>query len=127
MHDGPGGRPAGKKPRRRRRDRASADNGHMAVDSSRNSASRNGTREDRPRKRRPTPRADVQAGPFDRDRSFGSLAVSDPIRRALDDMGFENPTPIQAEAIPTMLDGRDVVGRAQTGTGKTTAFGIPMI
>ncbi len=53
--------------------------------------------------------------------------MSEPIRQALDDMGYENPTPIQTEAIPVMLEGRDVVGRAQTGTGKTTAFGIPMV
>ncbi|WP_124222070.1 DEAD/DEAH box helicase [Aquisalibacillus elongatus] len=42
-------------------------------------------------------------------------------------MGFENPTPIQEKSIPVALDGRDMIGQAQTGTGKTTAFGVPMI
>ncbi|MYD35762.1 MAG: DEAD/DEAH box helicase [Dehalococcoidia bacterium] len=70
---------------------------------------------------------EVQAGPFERDKTFGTVSVSAPIRRALDEMGYEEPTPIQVEAIPVMFEGRDVVGRAQTGTGKTTAFGIPMI
>lgn len=42
-------------------------------------------------------------------------------------MGFENPTPIQEKAIPVALEGRDMIGQAQTGTGKTTAFGVPMI
>ena len=47
--------------------------------------------------------------------------------RAIGDMGFEEPTPIQAMAIPQILDGKDVTGQAQTGTGKTAAFGIPII
>ncbi len=54
-------------------------------------------------------------GPFERDKTFGTVAVSEPIRRALDDMGYENPTPIQVEAIPVMFEGRDVVGRAPDG------------
>ena len=47
--------------------------------------------------------------------------------RAIADMGYETPTPIQEMTIPPLLDGRDVIGQAQTGTGKTAAFGIPMI
>lgn len=49
------------------------------------------------------------------------------IQRALDDMGFAKLTPIQEQAIPALLTGRDIIGQAQTGTGKTAAFGIPLI
>lgn len=49
------------------------------------------------------------------------------INRALDDMGFENLTPIQQQAIPALLQGKDIIGQAQTGTGKTAAFGIPLV
>jgi ATP-dependent RNA helicase DeaD len=58
---------------------------------------------------------------------FGKLAVSKEIAKALSDMGFEEPTPIQAQAIPLILENKDVIGQAQTGTGKTAAFGIPII
>ena len=58
---------------------------------------------------------------------FTTLGISDSVIRALNDMGFEEPTPIQEQAIPACLEGRDLVGQAQTGTGKTAAFGIPMI
>ncbi|MGN0431304.1 MAG: DEAD/DEAH box helicase [Lachnospiraceae bacterium] len=49
------------------------------------------------------------------------------ILRAVTEMGFENMTPIQRQAIPILMEGRDVIGQAQTGTGKTAAFGIPML
>ena len=55
------------------------------------------------------------------------MLVSEPVAHALKDMGYVEPTPIQTQAIPFMLQGRDVVGKAQTGTGKTTAFGLPMV
>src|SRR5712692_8251657 len=55
------------------------------------------------------------------------MPLSDDVLDALDAMGFTEPTPIQREAIPIALEGRDVLGQAQTGTGKTAAFGIPMI
>jgi ATP-dependent RNA helicase DeaD len=58
---------------------------------------------------------------------FDELPVSEDIKKAVADMGFETASPIQAEAIPPLLEGRDVIGQAQTGTGKTAAFGIPMI
>ena len=80
-----------------------------------------------PRHRRSAPLTALQPGPLERTQTFGMLSVSEPVRLALNDMGYETPTPIQEQAIPIMLNGRDVVGRAQTGTGKTTAFGIPMI
>lgn len=53
--------------------------------------------------------------------------LSSDIRRAIDDMGYEEPTPIQLGAIPPMLDSKDIIGQAQTGTGKTAAFGIPLV
>lgn len=58
---------------------------------------------------------------------FKELQVSEPILRALNDMGFEEPTPIQKEAIPVAMAGQDIIGQAQTGTGKTAAFGIPAL
>jgi ATP-dependent RNA helicase DeaD len=58
---------------------------------------------------------------------FSSLPISEEILQAVTDMGFISPSPIQAEAIPPILDGRDVIGQAQTGTGKTAAFGIPAL
>lgn len=58
---------------------------------------------------------------------FKSLALSTPLLKALSAMGFEEATPIQALSIPLVLSGRDVIGQAQTGTGKTCAFGIPAV
>ena len=58
---------------------------------------------------------------------FGTIPVSGPVGRALESMGYAEPTPIQAEIIPLVRSGRDVVGQAQTGTGKTAAFGIPLV
>ena len=59
--------------------------------------------------------------------SFENLGIEPKILKALKDMGFDSPTPIQAETIPAEIAGRDVIGQAQTGTGKTAAFGIPML
>lgn len=59
--------------------------------------------------------------------TFKELGVTEPILKALEGMGFEEATPIQEETIPLAMDGKDVIGQAQTGTGKTAAFGIPMI
>ena len=58
---------------------------------------------------------------------FEELNLCDPIRRAGAEMGFEAAAPIQAQAIPAQLEGRDMIGQAQTGTGKTAAFGIPLL
>ena len=58
---------------------------------------------------------------------FGEMAVSEPVERALTAMGYESPSPVQALVVPHLLDGRDLVGQAQTGTGKTAAFGIPIV
>jgi ATP-dependent RNA helicase DeaD len=58
---------------------------------------------------------------------FSDLPLIPEIQQALDDMGFSEPTPIQAAALPFLLDNRDVIGQAQTGTGKTGAFAIPAL
>ncbi len=59
--------------------------------------------------------------------AFDQLGLSEPIQKALDAVGYETPSPIQAETIPLMLEGRDVLGQAQTGTGKTAAFALPIL
>ncbi len=59
--------------------------------------------------------------------NFSDFNISQEILKAIKDMGFEEPTPIQKMAIPPALEGKDVIGRAQTGTGKTVAFGIPIV
>src|SRR3954467_2142315 len=59
--------------------------------------------------------------------AFAALGLSAPVLEALEDVGYESPSPIQEQAIPELLQGRDVIGQAQTGTGKTAAFGLPMV
>jgi ATP-dependent RNA helicase DeaD len=59
--------------------------------------------------------------------SFRDLALIEPLLKALDDVGYETPSPIQAKVIPHMLQGKDVLGQAQTGTGKTAAFALPIL
>lgn len=59
--------------------------------------------------------------------AFSSLGLSDGLQEGIDAFGFENATPIQAEVIPAALEGKDILGCAQTGTGKTAAFLIPMV
>jgi len=59
--------------------------------------------------------------------SFSELLLPEPLKRALQSLGYEAPSPIQAATIPTLLEGRDVLGQAQTGTGKTAAFALPML
>src|SRR6202049_3664467 len=58
---------------------------------------------------------------------FTDLRLSESALQALRDVGYESPSPIQEEAIPALLEGRDVIGQAQTGTGKTAAFGLPIM
>ena len=65
-------------------------------------------------------------GPSPRDRAFGSARVSEPVALALEEMGYAAPTPIQELVIEPLLSGADIVGQAQTGTGKTAGFGIPI-
>lgn len=57
--------------------------------------------------------------------SFTELGLSQELLKAVEDLGFEEPSPIQVLAIPALLTGKDAVGQAQTGTGKTAAFGLP--
>jgi len=59
--------------------------------------------------------------------TFSDFKLSNSLEKALSNMGFEEPTPIQAQAIPIALSGKDMIGQAQTGTGKTTAFGVPLL
>ena len=59
--------------------------------------------------------------------SFRDLALSEPVLRALADVGYESPSPIQAATIPVLLSGADMLGQAQTGTGKTAAFALPAL
>ena len=58
---------------------------------------------------------------------FDTLGLDPKILRAITEMGFEEPSPIQAKANPEVMAGHDVIGQAQTGTGKTAAFGIPLL
>lgn len=61
------------------------------------------------------------------DKTFESLGLSQPVLRSVRQIGFERPTPIQAEVIPVALAGRDVIGLAETGSGKTAAFCLPIV
>jgi ATP-dependent RNA helicase DeaD len=58
---------------------------------------------------------------------FEDLELSKEMHKAINDLGFEEATPIQSESIPVLMSGKDAIGQAQTGTGKTAAFGIPAI
>ncbi len=59
--------------------------------------------------------------------SFADLSLAPEIARAIDEVGYETPSPIQAQSIPSLLAGRDLLGQAQTGTGKTAAFALPLL
>ncbi|TDG15519.1 DEAD/DEAH box helicase [Seongchinamella unica] len=59
--------------------------------------------------------------------SFAELALPEPLQKALSDVGYETPSAIQGATIPALLEGRDVLGQAQTGTGKTAAFALPVL
>jgi ATP-dependent RNA helicase DeaD len=59
--------------------------------------------------------------------AFKDLGLAPAVQQAIDELGFEDPTPIQEQAIPELLGGHDVIGQAQTGTGKTAAFGLPLL
>ena len=59
--------------------------------------------------------------------TFQDFQLSESLMKAINRMGFEEATPIQAETIPLGLQNKDVIGQAQTGTGKTAAFGIPLV
>ncbi|MEC8429577.1 MAG: DEAD/DEAH box helicase, partial [Pseudomonadota bacterium] len=58
---------------------------------------------------------------------FADLGLAEPVLQAIEAVGYETPSPIQAESIPHLLDGKDILGMAQTGTGKTAAFALPLL
>src|SRR3984893_2520391 len=60
-------------------------------------------------------------------KAFADLGLSESTLHALRDVGYESPSPLHEQAIPALLEGRDVIGQAQTGTGKTAAFGLPLL
>ncbi|MCP3902634.1 MAG: DEAD/DEAH box helicase [Planctomycetes bacterium] len=64
---------------------------------------------------------------FETDQTFEQLGLSPPLLRAIEEMGFEHPTHVQAQLIPLALKGRDILGQSKTGTGKTAAFGLPIL
>ncbi|BDI22329.1 DEAD/DEAH box helicase [Herbiconiux sp. L3-i23] len=68
-----------------------------------------------------------QPEPTEPTQNFSDLGLSDPVLKALKDVGYETPSAIQAATIPLLLEGRDVIGMAQTGTGKTAAFALPIL
>jgi ATP-dependent RNA helicase DeaD len=68
-------------------------------------------------------KSDAKAGTT----SFRNLKLSDPLIKVLNEIGYETPTPIQSQAIPHLLAGRDILGHAPTGTGKTAAFALPLL
>ena len=110
--------PQDKQPRRRRGGRGQrSDDGAPAPERSGGDA---------PRGRRNREPAPPPQEPSPRELSFGPVLVSAPVKRALDEMRYESPTPIQELVIDPLLNGRDIVGQAQTGTGKTAGFGIPI-
>src|SRR5262249_9210582 len=74
--------------------------------------------------RRPQSRRDTVAPMA---QTFSDLGLDDALVRALTTLGYEVPTPIQERTIPVLLKGRDVIGQAQTGTGKTAAFSLPLL
>ncbi|MEX2352817.1 MAG: DEAD/DEAH box helicase, partial [Gammaproteobacteria bacterium] len=59
--------------------------------------------------------------------NFRSLSLAEPVLQALEDVGYESPSPIQALTIPQVLAGKDILAQAQTGTGKTAAFALPLL
>lgn len=83
---------------------------------------------DRPRKEAPAFVPEIEPDPEpEAPVTFAELGLDPKIVTAIAAMGFENPTPIQAKAIPVLLTGVDLIGQAQTGTGKTAAFGLPIL
>ena len=74
-----------------------------------------------------TGQADSSARPGHPTMTFDELKLAPAILKAVREQGYENPTPIQAQAIPAVLEGRDLLAGAQTGTGKTAAFTLPML
>lgn len=81
----------------------------------------------RPRKQKTVPQAADMDALKEKIPEFCALGLNEKVLSAVSDMGYVSPTPIQKSAVPFILDGRDVIGTAQTGTGKTAAFALPII
>ena len=64
---------------------------------------------------------------FDKSITFADLGLRSSVLKGIGDAGFEHPTDIQAKLLPLILQGQDVIGQAKTGTGKTAAFGLPIL
>ena len=103
-------KPAGKKPRRKSKAKKST---------SENTEKKSG-------RKKVTPVVD-NAETFALDQSFSDLGLPEDVQKALDERGFVHPTKIQSQLIPIALTGKDVLGQARTGTGKTAAFGLPAL
>ena len=71
--------------------------------------------------------AQAENGDAEKIVTFDDLGLSKDVLKAVHDLGFESPTPIQERSIPVVLEGRDMIGQAQTGTGKTAAFSLPIL
>jgi ATP-dependent RNA helicase RhlE len=104
----------------------------MKTKSAADHAARRPTRPAMPEREPPSPVSQISVGlaaaeAATIDISFADLGLTAPMLKALRDAGYERPTPIQAQAVPFALKGRDIIGLAQTGTGKTAAFVIPII
>lgn len=132
--------PRGHEPRPRRDDRGpkGGPGGQggpraQAAHGSQGAGSRGGERRPRPARddfEHPRRESAKPAVPIDvpkMDTAFSRLGLSDALAYAVQEKGYSEPTPIQAQAIPLILSGRDVIGSAQTGTGKTAAFALPII
>ena len=72
------------------------------------------------------PEQTTQTEPEVEQVTFSDLGLPDALLRSLKQLGYETPSPIQAKAIPTVLEGKNIIGQAQTGTGKTAAFALPI-
>ena len=107
--------PKPRKRRRRRKGRAQGDG--------------DSTQDETPRSEKNTAPPPVVDDPetFALDQKFSDLGLSEAVQRALDEKGFAHPTLIQSQMIPFALEGKDVLGQARTGTGKTAAFGLPAL
>jgi ATP-dependent RNA helicase DeaD len=70
---------------------------------------------------------DIDPSPDEAGVGFAALGLRAETLAALDELGYEEPTPIQRETIPLLIDGRDLLGQAATGTGKTAAFALPIL
>ena len=115
--EGPQGEGAPRKRRRRRRKPAGATSGVATTD-----APKPAEQAAKPKSSEPWDPASFEVAPEEGKTRFHDLNLPSEIMRAIDDLKFQYCTPIQAEILPTTLEGRDAAGRAQTGTGKTAAF-----